>query len=60
MGVNREGKNMLEWESVPWCDYYDRVIDDELVREIKPRCTKVYGGCKYCPCQVQKEILKVK
>ena len=51
---------MLEWETVPWCYYYDRAIDEELLREIKCEGRKIYPGCKYCPCQGQKERIKVK
>ena len=50
---------MLDWESIPWCNNFDRAIDDELVNKIASKCffAKEYNGCGNCPCQTQKEIL---
>jgi hypothetical protein len=45
-------------EQIPWCDYYDCMINDELVNIDCPECINKNNGCGNCQHQVTKKILK--
>jgi len=49
---------MIEWESVPWCQRFNRAIDHELVSDSNCDYMQEFNGCGNCPCQTQKEGVK--